>query len=199
MTDRFAEVIDGLVARGFVVLRHWLDTPLRQALRSELLIRSDELQRSRIGRQDDHQQRPDIRNDQTLWLSGQSLQQQQYLQQMQALQQALNQQLFLGLRDFECHFAHYPPGHFYQTHLDAFRGQSNRVVSCVVYLNESWPTEQGGELVIYDHQQQPLAVVKPEPGTLVCFMSEDFPHEVRPSPADRYSIAGWFRRDRPLL
>jgi SM-20-related protein len=35
--------------------------------------------------------------------------------------------------------------------------------------------------------------VVPLMGTLVTFLSEEFPHEVLPAARDRYSIAGWFR------
>ncbi|EKE77485.1 2OG-Fe(II) oxygenase [Gallaecimonas xiamenensis] len=195
MGDKLAAIVQGLVDNGYVVLPNWLDDELRSALRAELLVRQDELSRAGIGRDLEHQQRLDVRNDQTLWLDGLSLQQQQYLAQMDELRQTLNRSLFLGLNDFECHFAHYGPGHYYQKHLDAFRGRSNRVVSTVVYLNAWWPQDAGGELAIYDDKDQLLDKVSPQPGTLVCFLSEEFPHEVLPAGDDRYSIAGWFRRD----
>jgi SM-20-related protein len=35
--------------------------------------------------------------------------------------------------------------------------------------------------------------VTPLMGTLVLFLSEDFPHEVLPATRDRYAIAGWYR------
>jgi len=35
--------------------------------------------------------------------------------------------------------------------------------------------------------------VLPQLGTLVVFLSEEFPHEVLAAQRDRYSIAGWFR------
>ncbi|WKE65831.1 2OG-Fe(II) oxygenase [Gallaecimonas kandeliae] len=195
MEQKLEAVVEGLAGQGHVVLPGWLDETLRAELRAELLVRADELSRAGIGRGGDHQQQLDIRNDQTLWLDGLSGQQQRFLGLMEELRLALNRNLFLGLNDYECHFAHYGPGHYYQKHLDAFRGRSNRVVSTVLYLNEYWPAGAGGELAIYDDKDQLLAKVSPEPGTLVCFLSEDFPHEVLPAGADRYSIAGWFRRD----
>ena len=36
-------------------------------------------------------------------------------------------------------------------------------------------------------------MVTPSFGTIVVFLSEEFPHEVLPAKRDRYSIAGWFR------
>jgi SM-20-related protein len=38
-----------------------------------------------------------------------------------------------------------------------------------------------------------LLSVQPLHGTVVVFLSEEFPHEVLPASRDRYSIAGWFR------
>jgi SM-20-related protein len=35
--------------------------------------------------------------------------------------------------------------------------------------------------------------VVPLHGTVVVFLSEEFPHEVLPAHRDRHSIAGWFR------
>jgi SM-20-related protein len=64
----------------------------------------------------------------------------------------------------------------------------------VVYLNPGWQPVDGGELVIYtDEVDQDSIRVTPAFGTLVVFLSEDFPHEVLPAQRDRYSIAGWFR------
>ncbi len=111
-----------------------------------------------------------------------------------ALQAYLNRRLFLGLFSFESHFACYQPGDFYRTHLDALSGQSNRILSLVTYLNADWLADDGGELQIFDpHSGSLLHRVAPEQGTLVLFLSEDFPHEVLPAKRVRYSIAGWFR------
>jgi len=99
--------------------------------------------------------------------------------------------LFLGLFSFESHFAHYPPGAFYKTHLDAFKGESNRILSVVTYLNSGWLPDDGGEMVLYTETDS--LSVTPALSTLAIFLSEDFPHEVLPTQRDRYSIAGWFR------
>jgi len=106
----------------------------------------------------------------------------------------LNRRLFLGLFSFESHLAEYHPGDFYRTHLDAFRGESNRRLSRVTYLNPDWQPGQGGELMIYHPQTgAPLQKVAPVLGPLVVFLSEEFPHEVLPASRERHSVAGWFR------
>ncbi|MEQ3446267.1 2OG-Fe(II) oxygenase [Pseudoalteromonas sp. XMcav2-N-2] len=100
----------------------------------------------------------------------------------------------MGLFSFESHFAHYASGSYYKRHYDAFRGETNRVLSLVTYLNPGWGHNDGGEMVLYqdDHDLEGIKVV-PLHGTLALFLSEEFPHEVLPAKRDRYSIAGWFR------
>jgi SM-20-related protein len=36
--------------------------------------------------------------------------------------------------------------------------------------------------------------IKPRPGCVVLFLSDEVEHEVLPATRDRWSIAGWFRR-----
>jgi SM-20-related protein len=68
------------------------------------------------------------------------------------------------------------------------------MVTTVLYLNPDWQAEWGGELVIYgEDSDEKLAVITPEMGKLVVFMSEQIPHEVLPTRKPRASIAGWFR------
>ena len=117
---------------------------------------------------------------------------------MDVLRVGINQRLFLGLFDYESHFAHYEIGAFYQKHRDAFNdhkktGQPIRMLSTVLYLNKDWQDDNGGELMIYNDSEQPLEKVVPYFGRLVIFLSEKFPHEVLPAKRERKSIAGWFR------
>ena len=105
-----------------------------------------------------------------------------------------SRRLFLGLFSFESHFSHYQSGDFYRKHLDAFKGEANRVLSLVTYLNRGWEPNQGGELVIYSPEDgTELVKVTPMFATLVLFLSEEFSHEVLPTARNRYSVAGWFR------
>jgi SM-20-related protein len=112
---------------------------------------------------------------------------------MNQLKDGLNRRLFMGLFDFESHYAVYEPGAFYKKHLDSLHGSQNRILSTVFFLNPDWQENDGGELILYDESDLPLEVVNPNIGTLVLFLSERFPHEVRPTMKTRNSIAGWFR------
>lgn len=147
-----------------------------------------------IGRQDDFQVNRFVRSDKICWLKGESDASVAFLTWMEQLRHELNRRLFLGLFDYECHYASYSVGAFYKKHLDAFKGQSNRVLSTVFYLNPNWTSADGGELVLFDEAgEQVLQSVVPAYGKLVIFLSEVFPHEVLPSLRPRHSIAGWFR------
>jgi SM-20-related protein len=46
---------------------------------------------------------------------------------------------------------------------------------------------------MYNSDNQIIRHIKPDAGTLVIFLSDEFPHEVMTVFKDRYSIAGWFR------
>ena len=155
---------------------------------------ADALHRAGIGREGDFRVERNVRGDRIHWLSRQDAAQARYLEQMEALRLMLNRQLFLGLFEFEAHFAHYPPGAFYRRHVDSFVGAANRVLSTVSYLNSEWQPGDGGELLLYaGSSDEVVARVEPRAGTLAIFLSEEIPHEVRPARRDRYSIAGWYR------
>jgi SM-20-related protein len=147
-----------------------------------------------VGREQDLHLNSTVRRDQIRWLEYDDAAESAYLDWMTRLREGLNRRLFMGLFDYECHFAHYAPGAFYKRHLDAFRGKTNRLLTTVFYLNADWQPSNGGELLIYPEQgEEALERVMPRAGTLVIFLSDRFPHEVLPARADRYSIAGWFR------
>ena len=113
-----------------------------------------------------------------------------------ALRAHLNEALFIGAQEAELHFARYAPGAFYRTHRDRFRDDDARLVSLVFYLNDEWPDDAGGELVLHadDDSGTVITRVQPRAGTMVCFLSDRFPHEVLPANRERYSLTGWLRR-----
>ena len=115
------------------------------------------------------------------------------------LRLVINQECFLGLFDFEAHYARYAPGARYARHVDCFKDSSSRIVSCVLYLNPQWDDEDGGELRLYlPGEAEGHIDVLPRAGTLAVFLSERFPHEVLPAIRERWSIAGWFRTRAPM-
>ncbi|AMP04503.1 2OG-Fe(II) oxygenase [Collimonas pratensis] len=138
--------------------------------------------------------RGEIRGDRILWLkAGQSPACDRYLLIMETLRVMLNRSLFLGLDEYESHFAFYAPGAAYHPHLDRFRDDDSRTVSVVIYLNHDWLPEQGGALRLHPAGQVSEDIA-PLGSRLVLFLSADMLHEVLPATRDRMSLAGWFRR-----
>lgn len=137
--------------------------------------------------------RDEVRGDHVLWLDEPYVTPalRRYLDELERLRLAINQELFLGLFGFEGHLAVYPPGTYYRRHLDRHKGTSHRVVSVILYLNEGWTADDGGQLrldvggVAHD--------VLPASGTLVAFLSGELYHEVLPARRERWSLTGWFR------
>ncbi len=189
--DWMAPLMPDFYQHGLSILPQAIPASLCQALLAEVQQHSD-LRSAGVGRQQQLQLNSDIRRDQTAWLDGSTAAQQAYLALMAQLQKQMNRQCFLGLTHHECHFARYQVGDFYQTHLDAFVGRSNRVLTTVLYLNS---VDAGGELVIYDEAHTEIQRVLPQAGLLVAFESTRFPHQVLPALQPRFSIAGWFRND----
>lgn len=191
----FGDIADALHSSGFSINQQALPPALCQALLAELQqLHEAAFEPAGIGRSQLHQLDRSIRSDKIHWINHSSSAGKLWLNWCDRLQSYLNRQLYMGLFSFESHFAHYPPGASYQRHYDAFRGESNRVLSVVAYLNPNWQAHQGGALSLYSNDQDELGItVLPELGTVVTFLSEEFPHEVHPSLDDRYSIAGWFR------
>ncbi len=189
-------IVDDLAARGWSQQNVFLSEALTLELAAECRKRAaeGELAPAAVGRGPAQEIREGIRGDHIQWLEpGLAGASDTYLGLMDSLREALNRGLFLGLEDFECHFAMYPPGAFYKRHVDRFRDDDRRMVSAVIYLNEQWLPEHGGQLRMYLNDQGQYDVL-PVGGRLVVFLSGEVPHEVLPATRERLSLTGWFRR-----
>jgi SM-20-related protein len=189
-------IVDDLAANGWSQQNIFLPLDLTRALAAECRKRAaeGELAPAAVGRGPGSEIREGIRGDHIQWIEpGQAKACDSYLQLMDSLREAINRDLFLGLEDFESHFAMYPPGAFYLKHVDRFRDDDRRMVSAVVYLNDAWLPEHGGQLRMYLQDDAPYDVI-PTGGCLVVFLSGAVPHEVLPATRERLSLTGWFRR-----
>ncbi|MFA0558198.1 MULTISPECIES: 2OG-Fe(II) oxygenase [Vibrio] len=185
------QLIDALSTQGYFVWDDFLTQEEVVALRDCI---PENWKKARIGRNDEVTRESTIRSDKIQWVRrdmGQpaSL----FLDKMEQIRLAANQAFFLGLFEYEAHFAKYEKGDFYQKHLDCFKGNENRRLTTVFYMNDEWTEEDAGELVVYDLQDNHIATIPPKSGRLFVFLSEQFPHEVLPTNTERFSIAGWFR------
>ncbi len=139
-------------------------------------------------------QEPETRGDGTFWFDPLALSPAQagLAAFVESIRGGLNEDLFLGLWDWEGHYAVYPPGTFYRRHLDRFANDSKRTVSMVFFFNPAWTPADGGALRI-EPPEEGAREILPELGTAVFFRSEKIPHEVMETRRDRYSFAGWLR------
>jgi SM-20-related protein len=198
------EIASHLADVGACWVADWPPTELRERLREDLerLVADSALTEAAIGRQHSLQRRADVRGDNTCWLDdprcGPAAA--EFAVALDLLRSALNRHSFLGLAEFEAHYAAYPPGAGYTRHRDRFRDSDARVVSWVSYLNEEWRTADGGALRLYLPAEDggddgiDVASIDISPiGGSVCFLSE-LEHEVLTAHRERYSIAAWFRR-----
>jgi SM-20-related protein len=180
---------------GYIILAK----PLEDKLLADLFTRCHDDDPSRfhaaqVGRGAAKKQINSIRGDVIDWLDERNATDSAYLACMEELRQGLNAALFLGLFDYESHYAIYRKGDGYAKHSDVLQGKKNRILTTVLYLNEDWHDGDGGELLVFEATGNTvIAKVNPTFGTMIMFLSESFPHEVLTSHATRRSIAGWFR------
>jgi SM-20-related protein len=188
----FEGLILSLIERGWFTSESFINPALCQ----ELLKEAQDLpyKEAKIGKGLLEQRTPDLRNDSLYWLdeNSESQAQREYLKEIDLLKDSLNRELYLGLKQFEGHFAKYGQLGFYKKHLDQFQNNNERLVTAITYLNTP---SSGGELIIYSRDNHNLieAQILPEMGRFVCFLSQQIYHEVRPTQSERYSIAGWLR------
>jgi SM-20-related protein len=191
-------IADSLAAQGWMVINDFFGPELTAALRSDCQMSSaqGEFRVAAVGSGERRQTRTGVRGDDILWMQqpASSEAQRKCLDRFEQLRLMLNRTLQLGLFEFESHFARYPAGALYARHIDQLRGDDHRILSCVLYLNENWKPEDGGELRFYpDGDGAGFEDVLPQGGRLVVFQSGRFAHEVLPAKRERISIAGWFR------
>lgn len=195
----FETILADLADRGFAMVPDLLRRDQLEALAREAKEgwQEGEFHRAGVGR--GAAERPEIRGDHVAWLDPENLSpaQRAYWDFVDQLRQECNRGLYLGLADFEAHFAVYPPGAFYRRHRDRFQAEGRRTLSCLLYLNFDWLPADGGALRLYledeERQEVPLDIL-PEAGTFVVFRSDSLEHEVLETRRERLSLTGWLRR-----
>jgi SM-20-related protein len=188
-------ISEALSAAGISVADGYLDLARVRALHDCLCERRNrgDFRAARIGRGKTLQQNLNVRGDEICWLEEPLLTaERELLLDLEQLRLQLNRELYLGLFELELHYAWYPPGRGYARHVDQSSGSSARRLSLILYLNEGWPSEAGGELELYDAQGG-CRRIEPLAGRLVCFLTEGREHAVLAAHQDRFSVTGWFR------
>ncbi|MBR9773751.1 MAG: 2OG-Fe(II) oxygenase [Cytophagales bacterium] len=193
-------IVESLYEKGWCVLDHYISEEFRKELLNEQreLLMHGQFRLAGIGKGETFAIKPEIRSDKVLWMDENLLTplQEVYWDKMERLRSAINQRCFLGLKSFEAHFAMYPQGSFYLRHLDQFQSVSYRVVSVILYLNDTWEESDGGELRMFYTRPDGIEDYKdffPLGGRIVVFLSGEVPHEVLPTNKERISITGWMK------
>lgn len=188
--NHFSTIADGLAESGYAVVDDFLSLKEVQQIVLLQVFTDNSFKKAGIGKET-KQINEAIRGDSVLWLDKSSVDEalRIYLTRIEALQEYLKENLFLSLKDFECHLASYPPGSFYKRHLDQFKSDDHRRISVVTYLNQNWKAEDGGQLRMYlEHEHLDIL---PMAGRTICFRSDRIEHEVLPATRERLSITGW--------
>lgn len=145
---------------------------------------------AQVGRGSEKQIHSEIRRDKIFWIEDWT--QSPFLEISQTLHsfiQVFRQHLYLPVKSFEGHLAHYSPGDFYVRHVDRHKGTSTRVLSLVLYLNDV-EASQGGSLILFEGET-PILEVEPKMGKMIIFDSE-IPHEVKATGVPRWSLTLWY-------
>lgn len=156
-----------------------------------------EQDRFRAAKVSDGERHQKIRGDYIHWWdeSRLSLSQNTIQTKLKQFLLGLNKRFFFNIDHINLHYAFYPKGSFYKTHLDQPIGKDERVVTFILYLNPHWKPGDGGELKLYlDESLQEYEIIEPVYGRTVFFLSHQFYHEVLLAHKERLSLTGWFRR-----
>ncbi|WP_310684581.1 2OG-Fe(II) oxygenase [Aliifodinibius sp. S!AR15-10] len=185
--------MDKLATDDYLVIDDFISDRLYQNIQHyfQVLLDESEFDKAAIGSSDQRKVESEIRGDFIYWLDPEKdAELSELFSLLDSVVINLKEHLFLSISDYEFHFALYPPNTRYEKHVDQFQGQSNRVISMLIYLNEDWKPGDGGELKIYrpDGDEQ---LIEPLAKRMVMFKSDTVEHEVMLTKTSRRSITGW--------
>ena len=195
LITRFETLIQQLLENGFAIADDFLPDDLVTGLRQQIfhLLDTGQMKPAGIGRENQFQKNEDIRRDLISWIEPSVAVgiEKEFLQLIQSFVDYLNQTCYTGLNGFEFHYAFYDTGSFYKRHIDQFKSNSGRKYSVVIYLNENWKEEDGGQLVLYKDGN--AIKISPDAGRIVFFESDKIEHEVLQANRPRMSVTGWLK------
>jgi SM-20-related protein len=187
------KIIESLSKKGIYIEDEFLSKESLNSINSYFDNQLNHFSEARVGLGKAKIRDEKIRGDYSLWIDSihPPKEFESIISFLNSLKFEVNQSLFLGIKEYECHLAYYPPGKFYKKHLDQFSNDSSRTLTFIFYVHEAWANNDGGELVIYDKNGIVVDKIIPTPGKMVLFLSSDFPHEVLPGNRERRSFTGW--------
>lgn len=187
-------MVDAIVDRGYACADEWMLPSEALTIRSHLLdtYRTKVFKPAGVGKSHDHQVDSRVRGDHIHWIDESKTLPEvgAFFTKMRQLSEYLNRTCYLGIKDIEAHLTVYPPGTYYERHLDQFQYDDHRKLTFIYYLNPIWQPSDGGQLVIYQSDGTSKQFM-PLLNRLVIFRSELLEHEVLPTQRERCSLTGW--------
>ena len=213
-----------LACKGYVVIPNFLSPEFVKSLRNDidLLRTKDRFTAAKIGQDFTNNLNTMIRVAETCFLGEKKLQDLPSDTRLQLYQVLENLRLVLSGNKSLCDgvetnapildrtlseflYAFYPKGGYYRRHVDSVPNSASslRVYSLLIYLNENWTERDGGYLRIHFDSGRDFLPTNEEPnyidlapsgGTLVCFKSDQIPHEVLDTNSERAVVVGWYNR-----
>ncbi|KAA5534958.1 2OG-Fe(II) oxygenase [Taibaiella lutea] len=198
MEEIFNALIDQYIDEKVGIAEQFLSLSLLDNLRTNLtkLYSGNQLHAARIGSNQHALLNKDTRSDIIYWLdrSHNDPFENAFFDVMDAFVLHLNTTCYAGISDYEFHYTMYETNTFYKKHVDQFQHNNSRQFSIIIYLNEGWKSEDGGQLCIY-HANETVEMIAPLNGKMVFFKSNELPHEVLLNHRPRMSITGWLKSD----
>ncbi len=195
MGNAFEGLIEDYIENRVGELDNFLDEDLSKNLKENLLLLLAEKQFKAAGIGNNKKLLKDksIRSDLIYWLNRDrnNIHENSFFDHMDAFVIYLNKTCYTGITGYEFHYAYYDEGSSYKRHLDQFNDNSDRAFSMIMYLNENWKSEDGGELCIYHRDSS--QIISPLNGKCVFFKSSELEHEVLLNHKPRMSITGWLK------
>lgn len=188
---------DEMASQEYTVIDNFLPVDIYQKIHQSFskYLGEDLFEQAGIGTLATYQINENYRSDQILWIDRHDCSDElkAYLNFIsEDFIPKVNRELFTAIKDFEFMLAYYPSGGFYKMHLDQFKDRNNRILSMIIYLNDNWKEGDGGELVIYQNDEDKTRkVINPIGNRLAIFNSATIWHEVLPANKGRKSLTGW--------
>ena len=194
--QRYERLITGLISNEFGVCDDFFSSEVIEGLRNNLTQHYDEgtMYGAGIGKDSDYVKDKEIRRDVICWINNKSENdfEKIFIQKMNEFSNYLNKTCYTSINAFEFHYAYYDVGSFYKRHVDQFKSDNGRLFSFVLYLNENWGVNDGGELVLYTKEK--TEIILPIGGRATFFKSDVTEHEVKSAlTRPRLSIVGWLK------
>jgi SM-20-related protein len=195
MEDSYETLITGFIDHQVGICEFFLSADLAGRLQQNLmdLDQANKMQSAGIGNDRVKDLKQNKRGDKIYWIENNSQEpaEREFLDQVEAFIEHLNQSCYTRINDYEFHYALYETGSSYTRHLDQFKNNTDRKFSLINYLNTDWKAEEGGELCIF--HQDSVEKILPNMQKAVFFKSDASEHEVCKSTRPRMSISGWLK------